>query len=173
MLHGKILIDLTKCRNCNDCKADCSYFYHPVNQGIKALLELASFAVTCRRCEDSPCMTVCPSGALEKDEQGIIHRSGNLCVACKSCVAICPFGTLMNDFFSYHSYACDLCLHTEQGALLCLESCREKAISLSGMETADKKGIFPLGESVMVKDVDWATLKNEPEEDFIPNEDII
>ncbi len=173
MLNGKILIDLAKCRNCSACQVNCSYFHHPVNDGIKALRELASFAITCRRCEDSPCISVCPSGALEKDGQGIIHRSGNLCVACKSCVAICPFGTLMNDFFSYHSYSCDLCLHSEKGAFLCMESCSEKAISLSGIETAGKKGLFPLGEFVMVRDMDWATLKNEPEDDFIPDEDMI
>lgn len=70
--------------------------------GLKTLRELASFRYTCRKCEDAPCIDVCPSEALEKDEEGIINRHTNLCISCKSCVTICPFGTMMTDFFQHH-----------------------------------------------------------------------
>ena len=39
---------------------------------------------------------------LEKDMDGLIHRHINLCISCKSCVTICPFGTMMTDFFVHH-----------------------------------------------------------------------
>jgi Fe-S-cluster-containing hydrogenase component 2 len=71
------------------------------SDGLKTLRELAVFRFTCRKCTDAPCVAVCPSKALEKDTDGLITRAINLCISCKSCVVICPFGTLMTDFFRF------------------------------------------------------------------------
>ena len=132
---------------------------------------MASFRVACRRCTDSPCVLVCPASALEKDQKGILHRAQNLCVACKSCVSICPFGTLMDDFFEYRASVCDLCPELESPS--CLETCAMKALSVTGMEECDEKGMYLIQDRVLVKDVPWEALKREPQEDFLPNEDII
>lgn len=103
----KILIDLEKLRSQGLKSSDISppegfYTFSDDGQGLKSIRELAVFQFTCRRCSDAPCINVCPADALEKDEQGIISRATNLCISCKSCVVICPFGTIMNDFFEYH-----------------------------------------------------------------------
>ena len=97
----KLYIDMTKCRECEECVVECVYDHHPVNRGLKSLLETAAFQFTCRRCEDAPCIEVCPADALERNSEGMVERALNLCVACKSCVAICPFGTLMTQFFDF------------------------------------------------------------------------
>jgi len=103
----QILIDMVKLRkalvdNPNQTIAE-GLLYPDINKnGLKTLRELASFRFTCRKCEDAPCIAVCPSEALEKDEEGIINRHTNLCISCKSCVTICPFGTMMTDFFQHH-----------------------------------------------------------------------
>lgn len=158
----RILIDLTKCRNCKECKVHCVYLYHPVNNGINTLRELASFHFTCRQCEDSPCIEVCPVNALEKKEKGIISRATNLCVACKSCVAICPFGTLMNDFFEIKTAKCDYCsLDNDTKSLKCIDSCPEHAISLTELSENEKENIFLLNENVLVKEYKWENLKHE------------
>ena len=160
----RILIDLMKCRNCKECKVQCVYLYHPVNNGINALRELAAFQLTCRRCEDSPCVNVCPVDALEKNDKGALVRATNLCVGCKSCVAICPFGTLMTDFFDYRNAVCDYCkLDDSTTSLKCIETCPEQAISLTDAVEDEKENIFILNDYVLVKEYRWEDLKHEEE----------
>ena len=86
----KILIDMIKLRSAmvenSALTLPDAYFYPSLNvNGLKTIRELAVFRFTCRKCEDAPCISVCPSDALEKDEDGIIIRHTNLCVSCKSC----------------------------------------------------------------------------------------
>src|SRR5665647_3689003 len=103
----KILIDMTKLRSAmvenSTITLPEAYFYPLLNiNGLKTIREIATFRFTCRKCEDAPCINVCPADALEKDENGVVIRYTNLCVSCKSCVTICPFGTMMTDFFKHH-----------------------------------------------------------------------
>jgi len=95
----KILIDLLKLRDLEECRIEAFDGELLHGGAFKTIRELASFYFTCRRCEDAPCITVCPADALEKDENGIVKRSLNLCIRCKSCITACPFGTIMNDLF--------------------------------------------------------------------------
>ena len=163
-----------KCRNCSECGVSCGYFFHPINNGMKTIREMATFRYTCRRCEDSPCILVCPAEALEKNKDGIIKRSAYLCVACKSCVTACPFGTLMNDFFDYKSSSCDYCFQSGKlYGMECVKTCEHQAISLVDMEENEKENIYALNEYVLVKEFIWETLKNEPSEDTIRSEDFI
>src|SRR5512135_290429 len=103
----KILIDMIRLRSvlAADPGIKIPEGYFPGsdgNEGLKTIRELATFRFTCRKCEDAPCISVCPAEALEKDASGIIDRHLNLCISCKSCVTICPFGTMMTDFFRHH-----------------------------------------------------------------------
>ncbi|MGC9344540.1 MAG: hypothetical protein ACP5E3_17680, partial [Bacteroidales bacterium] len=84
-----LLIDLNKYREFQDKSLDIPFpdgilSENPVINGRKSIRELAVFAFSCRRCKDAPCITVCPEEALKKDENGMITRSVNRCVACKS-----------------------------------------------------------------------------------------
>ncbi len=155
----KILIDLIKCRECEACTAECAYTFHPENNGIIALKELAAFAVTCRKCVDAPCIEVCPAEALEKNEDNMVIRAVNLCVACKSCVAICPFGTLMNDFFESKKSICDYCdLNGDVKELLCVKTCPVEALSLTDREEDPEEHIYQINDKVLVRDYKWENL---------------
>lgn len=106
-MSKKILIDLIKLRSTlardPSVQVPEGYLHPSFNpNGLKTIRELAIFRFTCRKCEDAPCISVCPADALEKDSEGIIARHTNLCISCKSCVTICPFGTMMTDFFKHH-----------------------------------------------------------------------
>lgn len=48
------------------CIAECSYFYHPDNDGVSTLLERATRMLVCRQCEAAPCVAGCVFDALEK-----------------------------------------------------------------------------------------------------------
>jgi len=86
-----LLIDLIKLREAMVRDPDQALpeglFYQSSNSnGLKTIRELATFRFTCRKCEDAPCIAVCPTEALEKDSDGVVIRHTNLCVSCKSCV---------------------------------------------------------------------------------------
>ncbi len=156
----KLIIDLTKCRMCQECVVDCLYDQHPVNLGLKSLLEMASFQFTCRRCEDAPCIAICPPEALDRNEDGIVERDLNICIACKSCVMACPFGTLMNHFFEVRQPICNLCDFDDQTmSLKCIDTCPKGALAFTEIVPDEKKHILELNERVLVKEYSWKILK--------------
>ncbi len=164
-MDKKILIDLSKFRVCDDKSCDASppegFFTIPPNMnGLKTIRELAVFQFTCRKCEDAPCINVCPADALEKDLDGLIHRHINLCISCKSCVTICPFGTMMTDFF-IHKRDKDLYFDLSDDHELkeYIKACPPGAISLVDMDENPEENIYKLNDRVLVKENIWNTDK--------------
>jgi len=134
-------------------------YYPSVNiNGLKTIRELATFRFTCRKCEDAPCITVCPTEALEKDDEGIISRYTNLCISCKSCVTICPFGTLMTDFFK-HQRNRDLLydLTDEEDVEKFITACPAGTVTLTDSEESPEANIYSLNEKVLIKDYLYIT----------------
>ncbi|HUW92640.1 MAG TPA: 4Fe-4S dicluster domain-containing protein [Bacteroidales bacterium] len=130
------------------------------SEGLKTIRELATFRFTCRRCEDAPCINVCPADALEKDENGIISRHTNLCISCKSCVTICPFGTMMTDFFRHHLNK-DLFydLNDEKELKQFIDACPPGTATFTDEEESLEKNIYRLNEKVLIKDYLYITDK--------------
>jgi len=167
-MSKKILIDLTKLRDHritgrgDKPRIDGILSDHPNTNGLKTLRELAVFRFTCRRCEEAPCIQVCPADALEKDEQGMITRYTNLCISCKSCVTICPFGTMMSDFFEHkrdpERY---FDLNDEEELRQFIEYNPGGAIKMVDMEENPDQDIYALNDQVLVKDIPYDKLKNE------------
>jgi formate dehydrogenase iron-sulfur subunit len=162
----KILIDLEKLRSTEGKRSDISppegyYSFSLDGQGLKSIRELAVFQFSCRKCSDAPCIGVCPADALEKDDEGIISRATNLCVSCKSCVVICPFGTIMNDFFKYHLDKEKLFdLSDEEELEIWIRANPEGAISRVEMEEDPEQHIYKLNEHILVREHLWQTDKS-------------
>lgn len=161
----KLLIDLDKYRSCIAASCDT-----PVPEGIagtslntdgrKSIRELAVFAYSCRRCQDAPCIAVCPEDALKKDDNGMIIRSVNRCVACKSCVSICPFGTMMTDFYNYKTdpeLYYDLNDPSERKRFI--NDSPEGTVMLTEQEQDESQDIYELLPGILVKDIEWKKLK--------------
>ena len=159
----KILIDLEKIRTREGKSSDISppegyYGISLDGRGLKSVRELAVFQFTCRRCAEAPCINACPAYALEKDEQGIISRATNLCIACKSCVVICPFGTIMNDFFEYHRDKENYFdLSDEKELEMWIRANPEGAVSRVDMEEDPEQHIYKLNEHILVRECMWQT----------------
>ncbi len=161
----KILIDMIKLRAAMIDNPGLAlpeaYFYPSLNtEGLKTIRELATFRYTCRRCEDAPCISVCPAEALEKDDSGIIVRHTNLCISCKSCVTICPFGTIMTDFFKHHrnkDLFCDLKDQTELREFV--KKCPEGSVTFTEADESPADNIYRLNDMVLIKDYLYVTDK--------------
>ena len=131
-----------------------AYFYPLLNiNGLKTIREIATFRFTCRKCEDAPCVRVCPAEALEKDEEGIITRYTNLCISCKSCVTICPFGTMMTDFFAHHrnkDLFYDLNNTTELRKFI--EACPAGTVSITETDELPEEHIYKLNDRILIRE---------------------
>ena len=157
----KILIDLEKYRlpagkSCDVSPPDGIYRDDGDLRGLKSIREVAVFQYSCRRCTDAPCIAVCPEDALEKNEQGIISRSGNLCISCKSCVVACPFGTMMTDFFDYHLNRENYYDLTDQAELeLFIRNSPEGAVTFVETDEDPQQGIYRLNDQILVRESMW------------------
>ena len=164
-MSKKLLINLSKFRECGKHSCDTTppegFFSHlTTTNGLKSIRELAVFQFTCRKCEDAPCVSVCPAEALEKNKEGMIERYTNLCISCKSCVAICPFGTMMSDFFDHHRKK-DLFfdLSDEHEIREFIKACPLGAAELVDMDENPDKDIYKLNDTILVKENIWNTDK--------------
>ena len=164
----RILLDMIKLRTFMSRNADTALpegFFHNsgTRSGLKPLRELAVFRFTCRRCEDAPCVAVCPAEALEKDNEGLIERHLNLCISCKSCVTVCPFGTMMTDFFKYHRNK-DLFynLDDDEEMNLFVNACPGGIASFTDLDESPEQNIYRLNDKILVRDYMYVPEQNKP-----------
>ena len=153
----KVLIDLSKLRALDNCQMEAIDPHLLKGKTFKTIRELASFWSTCRRCQDAPCISVCPADALARDANGMIKRALNLCIRCKSCITACPFGTLMNDLFAvktggYHYFDLD----NEQELQQFADAYDDEVVRIVEFDAKPEKNIYQLSEKVWIKDINWS-----------------
>ena len=91
-------------------------------------------AISCRLCEDAPCILACPRDALSRSEaNGIILVNTDKCDGCGWCVEACDFGAVVLNPESRHAEICDLCVNEADGPR-CVAYCPKEALSLSTPE---------------------------------------
>jgi phenylacetyl-CoA:acceptor oxidoreductase subunit 1 len=97
-----MVIDLSKCMRCHSCIAACrNEHFLPIRVTWPRLIELATMdhgepkitqvPIRCNQCKDAPCVDVCPTGASQKREDGIVWIDQDKCVGCRYCVIACPY----------------------------------------------------------------------------------
>lgn len=95
-----MVIDLARCKNARKCVEGCQEA-HKLDHNeefMKVQLiqdnEQASpywFPKPCFHCDEPPCVTVCPTGATFKRDDGIVLIDNNRCIGCKFCITSCPY----------------------------------------------------------------------------------
>ncbi|KUG04194.1 nitrite reductase putative electron transfer 4fe-s subunit [hydrocarbon metagenome] len=88
-----------------------------------------SWLNTCMNCNDAPCLNACISGAVRRDENGIIYIDENRCVQCYTCVMVCPYGHAQPSGKSGRIIKCDLC-RDSSGSPACVSHCPNGALKL-------------------------------------------
>lgn len=151
----KILVDLVKMRDYPEWKSEGIYRDPGLDTAFKSIRELATFLFTCRKCQDAPCISVCPTEALEKLEDGTITRSINLCVRCKSCVTICPFGTLMDDLFEKKDRRFFFDLSDEKELARLVEASPGQAVTYYEGGADPAQNIYQMTDMILVRDYVW------------------
>ena len=95
-----MVIDLAKCKNARKCVESCQKAHNLDHheefmkvQLIKDNEEGAPywFPKPCFHCDEPPCVTVCPTGATFKRDDGIVLIDNDRCIGCKFCITSCPY----------------------------------------------------------------------------------
>ncbi len=151
----KVLIDMVKLRDYANRGYDGIWVNGESLEKLCTIREEATFRFTCRRCKDAPCVDVCPAEALEKDADGRISRNVNLCVRCKSCISICPFGTLMADLFDKKDPSLIYSLNDDSELDLFIKTSPGDTVFPYEGEEDPSLNIFKLNERIMIRDYTW------------------
>lgn len=157
----RLFIDLDVCSSgeCKQCEIKCSYFYHPSNNGIISVAELATYYLVCRRCEEPHCVNACPVEALEqqKDKDKLLVRYNMRCISCKSCSHACPYGTIYPENVPYIANICDFCLDRREvkNEPLCIKTCPYGALSLKRADDELGENTFFVGDNLIVHSTHW------------------
>ncbi|UCB56417.1 MAG: 4Fe-4S dicluster domain-containing protein [Candidatus Omnitrophota bacterium] len=157
----RLFIDLDVCASgeCEECVVKCSYFYHPGNNGIVSVAEVATYYLVCRRCEEPHCVNACPVEALEEqeDKEKLLTRHNMRCVSCKSCSHACPYGTIYPELVPLLTHSCDFCLDRRAWLSdpLCIQSCPYGALSLKDADLKLNEHTFLVGDNLIVHSTHW------------------
>jgi Fe-S-cluster-containing dehydrogenase component len=161
----RLFINLDMCSSgeCEKCEIECSYFFHPLNNGIISVAELATYALICRRCEEPHCVNSCPVAALEqqKDKDKLLLRHNMRCISCKSCSHACPYGTIYPENVPLLIHNCDFCLdrREEKNEPRCITTCPNGALSLKGDDAERDENTFLVGDNLIVHSTHWELKK--------------
>ena len=140
-----IIINIEKCLACKSCEIACAVAHSESRVLEEAITEwpkpqrrvtveaTGEFGVPmqCRHCEDAPCITVCPTQAIYRQQaEGPVLINPDLCIGCKFCLVVCPFGVIDVSRDGKAVTKCDLCIvRTEAGQQpACVESCPTGAL---------------------------------------------
>jgi len=157
-LVGSIVVDLKRCLACKSCELACAKAHAGFDDIVAALdsgarlaprikLRLAdgrSVPVQCQHCDDAPCVAVCSTGALYKEEAtGRVLMAEDKCIGCKACVRVCPFGAVVWDDEDECIIKCDLCegILEEGEEPYCVRACPTGALVLIVPEEATSRSL--------------------------------
>jgi len=140
-----LLIDLDTCVGCHACATACkewngasaisgpladtdAYGREPSGAWFNRIrhYEVGTFPanktvnvpMSCLHCEEAACVTVCPTGASYKRDDGIVLVDQDRCMGCNLCTWACPYGAREQDALSGTVKKCTLCVDRVHDARL-------------------------------------------------------
>ena len=162
MSRYAMVVDLKRCVGCHACTVACKAEHNTPN-GVMCTSVLEKeygkfpnvtrvfIPVLCNHCEEPVCVDVCPTGASDQREDGVVLIDWDKCIGCKACISACPYDMryhvkdnriLFSDgktSFSNPAFKscptkvpvkCDFCIHRiDKGELkpACVEVCPTEA----------------------------------------------
>ena len=140
MRYG-FVIDHRRCIGCHACTVACKEenrvplgafrtWVKYVERGTFPDTRRYFSVLRCNHCDDAPCVTICPTVALYRRDDGIVDFDGRRCIGCKSCMQACPYDALYIDPDTNTAAKCNYCAHRIEVGLepACVIVCPERAI---------------------------------------------
>jgi Fe-S-cluster-containing dehydrogenase component len=99
-----LMVESSNCIGCHACMAACK-LENELPAGPRPIAALKSgplltdkglfaqhWPATCFHCDRPACVLACPTGAMQKRDDGLVFSDLELCIGCQTCAVACPFG---------------------------------------------------------------------------------
>ena len=171
-----VFVHPERCIGCKQCESACAVAHSQTKNLFLAVFESpapkqrihtepglsmnTAFPNKCRHCNPAPCMSVCPSAAIQRpaDYPDIVLIDAHKCIACGMCAMVCPF-----DVITYYPQAvaperqlvavkCDHCIERQRLDMIpaCVESCKVNALEFGEINDLAKAARKRYSETVSV-----------------------
>lgn len=140
MRYG-FVIDNTRCIGCHACSTACKSenevplgvartWVKTVEHGAYPDVRRTFQVTRCNHCENPPCVTICPTGAMFQRPDGIVEFDKDKCIGCKACMQACPYDAIHIDPQTKTAAKCHYCAHRVEVGLepACVVVCPTEAI---------------------------------------------
>jgi carbon-monoxide dehydrogenase iron sulfur subunit len=136
-------VEVARCSGCRLCEVVCSFAHENLfgtsfsrMNFVKEDVWGVDFPVICWHCRRCLPMENCPSKALRRNSEGLIHVNEE-CIGCGKCVEACSAGAIKLHPQRHTPLICDQC----DGKPLCVRKCPTKALAYS--ETSVQRPKLP------------------------------
>ena len=152
-----VIIKAERCIGCRHCEVACALEHSQSKTLLGMLTEtpgpaprifvetgirFLTFPNRCQHCDPAPCMQVCPTKAIYRDEEtGAVLVNEEKCIACGGCAMVCPFGIIQFRFQPVVdrevNSKCDFCIERQKAGNIpaCVEACKTGALEFGDMNT--------------------------------------
>ena len=161
MNQKNFIIDVDKCTGCNLCVVACKdehvdssyvpwskpqpesgHFWmnvKAVERGTIPRVRMSFLPTMCQHCEEAPCVTACPEGAIKTRDDGLIWIDGEKCTGCGDCQPSCPYDVIYQNADLNIAQKCTGCAHrVDEGELpRCVDVCPHEAILFKQADAMD------------------------------------
>ncbi|PAV03602.1 4Fe-4S ferredoxin [Arsenophonus sp. ENCA] len=142
-MNKLIIADPSECIGCHVCEIACvvAHNHQRWPQSTREFVPRIrvfndaknSIAVTCRHCNNAPCITSCPVDAL-RFVSATVQLDQTRCIGCKSCIVACPFGAIdmvpAVDSDIALAQKCDMCQTINADQPACVTHCPTQALRI-------------------------------------------
>jgi anaerobic dimethyl sulfoxide reductase subunit B (iron-sulfur subunit) len=155
MMQYGFYFDNTRCSGCKTCEIACKdykdlgsehtfrrvYDYEGGSwwQVENDAWEQDAFAyhvsVSCNHCNAPICVFVCPTGAMHKEDNGLVRVNAKVCIGCGYCTMACPYHAPHISEVTHTSAKCDGCYERVEAGKqpICVEACPLRALDFDDM----------------------------------------
>ncbi|HDR1500198.1 TPA: dimethylsulfoxide reductase subunit B [Pasteurella multocida] len=152
--------DSDRCTGCKTCELACKdYKDLDTNVNFRRIYEYAGgdwqqqangcwqhnvfayyLSISCNHCDNPACVSVCPTGAMHKTEDGFVIVNEAICIGCRYCHMACPYDAPQYDAMKGNMTKCDGC-HSrilEGKKPICVDACPLRALDFAPIDELRK-----------------------------------
>jgi Fe-S-cluster-containing dehydrogenase component len=141
--RNTLMIEASACIGCHGCMTACK-LENDLPAGPRPIVAIQTgpletdnglmaqhWPATCFHCDQPACVLACPTGAMQKRDDGLVFSDLQLCIGCQTCAVACPFGHPQLNPASGKIAKCDGCRQRVDAGLwpACVLVCPTGALS--------------------------------------------